>query len=407
MNFELFIAKRIVFGAGDRKVVSQPVVKIALSSIALGIAVMIVSLMVVTGFKKEITNKAVGFGTHIRISNFDTNSSYEEQPVDKNQPFYEKIKSDPDVKNIQVYATKAGIIKTKEEIHGILLKGIGTDFDRDFFRDKLKEGTFFSVSDSGRSDKVILSSKVAALLNLQVNENLFVYFIQKPPRIKKFMIAGIYETGLDEFDNIYVFCDIANIRQLNDWTSEQIGGFEVTLKNFNNLDKAGKKFYNETGYKFKTETVKELYPEIFNWLDLLNINVIIIIVLMIIVAGINMISTLLIIILENTPMIGIMKAMGAEDISIRKIFLYVAVYIITIGLLIGNAFAFIISFLQWKFGWIKLPQESYYISVVPIDFSYINILLLNIGTIILCSLMLIIPSMIVTKIQPVKAIRFD
>src|SRR6185436_9721091 len=250
-------------------------------------------------------------------------------------------------------------------------------------------------------------SKVANLLNLKVKDNLFVYFIQKPPRIKKFVIAGIYETGLDEFDNIYVFCDIANIRQLNDWTHDQVGGFEVMLKDFDKLDKAGQKIYNETGFKFKTETIKELYPQIFNWLDLLNINVIIIIVLMIVVAGINMISTLLIIILENTPMIGIMKAMGAEDISIRKVFLYVAVYIITIGLIIGNAFAFILCFLQWKFGWVALPQESYYVSVAPVDFSYLNILLLNIGTIILCSLMLVVPSMLVTKIQPVKAIRFD
>jgi lipoprotein-releasing system permease protein len=407
MNFELFIAKKIVFGAGGRSAVSQPVVKIALASIALGIAVMVVSLMVVTGFKKEITNKAVGFGTHIRISNFDSNSSYEEEPVNKNQPFYEKIKSDPDVKNIQVYATKAGIIKTKEEIHGILLKGIGPDFDGSFFRDKLKEGTFFSVSDSGRSDKVLISSKVSKLLNLKLNDNLFVYFIQKPPRIKKFVISGIYETGLDEFDNIYVFCDIANIRQLNDWTNEQVGGFEVMLKDFNNLDKTGQRIYNMTGFKFKTETIKELYPQIFNWLDLLNINVIIIIVLMIIIAGINMISTLLIIILENTPVIGILKAMGAEDISIRKIFLYVSVYIITIGLIIGNIFAFALCFLQWKYGIITLPQESYYVSVAPVDFSFMKIIILNIGTIILCSLMLIIPSMYVSKIQPIKAIRFD
>ncbi|MEP7170814.1 MAG: FtsX-like permease family protein, partial [Bacteroidota bacterium] len=204
-----------------------------------------------------------------------------------------------------------------------------------------------------------------------------------------------------------VFCDIANIRQLNDWTNEQVGGFEVMLKDFNNLDKAGQKIYNETGFKFKTETIKELYPQIFNWLDLLNINVIIIIVLMIIVAGINMISTLLIIILENTPMIGMLKAIGAEDISIRKIFLYVSVYIITIGLVIGNVFALTLSFLQWKYGIVTLPQESYYVSVAPVDFSFMKIIFLNIGTIILCSLMLIIPSMYVSKIRPVKAIRFD
>lgn len=407
MNYELFIAKRIVLGTREKGTVSRPVIKIALASIAIGIAVMIVSVMVVNGFKNEITDKAVGFGTHIRISNFDSNYSFEEEPVDKNQLFVSQLKSDPEIQNIQVFATKAGIIKTKEDIHGVVLKGIGPDFDWNFFGDKIKEGTVFSVNDIGKSDKAIISTKIANLLNFKLKDDLVVYFIQQPARIRKFKIAGIYETGLDEFDNIYVFCDIAQIRQLNDWKNDQVGGFEVMVKNFKNLDEVGKKVYNATGYKFKTETIKELYPQIFNWLDLLNINVIIIIILMIAVAGINMISTLLIIILENVPMIGILKSMGAKDISIRRVFLYVSGYIIIIGLFLGNIFAVLVCFLQWKFGWITLPQESYYVSLVPVSFTWGNILLLNIGTIVLCLLMLIIPSMIVTKIQPVKAIRFD
>lgn len=407
MNYELFIAKRIVFGSQSGRTISRPVVKIALASIAIGIAVMICAVMVVNGFKNEITEKAVGFGTHIRISNFDANNSFEEQPVEENPPFYNALKSDPDVSHIQVYATKAGIIKTKDEIHGVVLKGVSNDFDWNFFKRKIIKGSVFATSDSLKSDKVLVSLKVAKLLNLKLNDDLFVYFVQQPPKIRKFKIAGIYETGLDEFDNLYVFCDIANIRKLNDWTATQVGGFEVTLKNFNDLDVLAAKIYNETGYGFKTETVKELYPQIFNWLDLLNMNVIIIIVLMIVVAGINMISTLLIIILENTQMIGILKAIGAGNISIRKMFLYVAVYLIAIGLLFGNIFALLLCFIQLKTGWIKLPQESYYVSVVPIDFSMWNILLLNAGTILICTLMLIVPSMIITKIQPVKAIRFD
>lgn len=407
MNYELFIAKRIVFGSQSGRTISRPVVKIALASIAIGIAVMICAVMVVNGFKNEITEKAVGFGTHIRISNFDANNSFEEQPVEENPPFYNALKSDPDVSHIQVYATKAGIIKTKDEIHGVVLKGVSNDFDWNFFKRKIIKGSVFATSDSLKSDKVLVSLKVAKLLNLKLNDDLFVYFVQQPPKIRKFKIAGIYETGLDEFDNLYVFCDIANIRKLNDWTATQVGGFEVTLKNFNDLDVLAAKIYNETGYGFKTETVKELYPQIFNWLDLLNMNVIIIIVLMIVVAGINMISTLLIIILENTQMIGILKAIGAGNISIRKMFLYVAVYLIAIGLLVGNIFALLLCFIQLKTGWIKLPQESYYVSVVPIDFSMWNILLLNAGTILICTLMLIVPSMIITKIQPVKAIRFD
>lgn len=407
MNYELFIAKRIVFSKGKKKTISRSVVKIAMASIAIGIAVMIGAIMVVQGFKNEITEKTVGFGTHIRITNFDTNNSFEEEPVDKNQSFYGILKKDPEVKSIQVFATKAGIIKTKEEIHGVVLKGISSDFDWNFFRDKMKKGTIFSLNDSLRSDKVIISSKVSRLLNLKLNDDLFIYFIQEPTRIKKFNISGIYETGMDEFDEVYVFCDINQLRQLNGWKPNQVGGFELMLTDFNKLNEVSKKVYNQTGYKFKTETVKELYPQIFNWLDLLNINVIIIIILMIVVAGINMISTLLIIILENISMIGILKAMGAQSFSIRKVFLYVSIGVIAIGLFIGNIFAISVCFLQWKFHWITLPQESYYVSVVPIDFSWTNILLLNIGTVIICSFMLIIPSMIVTNIQPVKAIRFD
>lgn len=407
MNYEHFIAKRIVFGSGSKRTISQPVVKIALVSIALGIAVMIVSVLVMKGFKKEITEKAVGFGTHIRISNFDSNSSFEEEPVDKNQPFYNQLKSDADVKSIHVFATKAGIIKTNEEIHGVVLKGIGADFDWSFFRNKMKAGTVLEISDTGKSDQVIISTKIANRLKLKLHDDLVVYFIQQPPRIRKFIITGIYETGLDEFDNMYAFCDIGQIRKLNDWTEDQVGGFEVTINDFKKLSSVAKKVYNQTGYTFKTETITELYPQIFNWLDLLNINVLIITVLMIVVAGVNMISTLLIIILENTPMIGILKAMGAENFSIRKVFLYVSAYIISTGLIFGNIFALLICFLQWKYGWITLPQESYYVSVVPVNFSLEYILLLNSGTIVLCLLMLIIPSMLVTKIQPVKAIRFD
>ncbi|MFI5218394.1 MAG: ABC transporter permease [Bacteroidia bacterium] len=407
MNYELFIAKRIVFGAKGTGTVSKPIVKIALASIALGIAVMIIAEMVVNGFKNEITEKTTGFGAHIRISNFDSNYSFEEEPVNKNQPFYEMLKSDADIKHIQVYATKAGIIKTENEIHGVVLKGIGSDYDQNFLQKKIIAGNVFTVSDTGKSDKVLVSSKIASLLQLKLNNDLIVYFIQQPARIRKFKISGIYETGMDEFDNLYAFCDIAQIKKLNDWSNDQVGGFEVTIKDFKKSDVVAKKIYHETGYKFKTETITELYPQIFNWLNLLNINVIIIIVLIIAVAGINMISTLLIIILENTPLIGIMKAMGAENISIQKVFLYVSVYIISTGLLLGNIFALVLCFLQWKFGWITLPQESYYIKVVPIDFNGLNYLLLNAGTIIICTFMLIIPSMLVTKIQPVKAIKFE
>lgn len=407
MNHEQNIARRIVFGSKESRALSQPVVKLAITSVALGIAIMIIAVMVVRGFQNEISNKAVGFGMHIRISNFDRNNSFEEEPFDSNQPFVNKIAADPAVKSISSFATKAGIVKTKEEIQGIVLKGVDKDFDNSFFSNKIISGKFFNPADSSQANDVIISIKLASLLKLKLNDNLSVYFIQQPPRVRKLKITGIYETGLEEFDKTFAICNINILRKLNDWNANDVGGFEVTLHSIKNLDKVSTKIYNETGFHFKTETIRELYPQIFNWLDLLNMNVVIIIILMIAVAGINMISTLLILILENTRLIGIMKAMGASNASMRKIFILVAAYIIGIGILTGNAVAFLLCTLQNKFGWITLDQQSYYLDKVPVDFSLPQVLLLNIGAIVICIAMMLLPAMLVTRISPVKAIRFD
>lgn len=407
MNFEFYIAKRLIFNAEKQHRISRPVVRLAILSVAIGLAVMIISVMVVTGFRNEIVKKVTGFNAHLRISNFDNSNTYGETPLNKNQPFYREIKSNPDIRHIQTYATKAGIIKTNTEIQGILLKGVGTDFNWEFFNDKIISGKPFTVSPGVKTDEVLISKNTASLLRLKVNDPLVVYFIQQPPRVRKFNISGIYQTGLEEFDNLYMLADMSHLQQLNDWKPDQVAGFEVMLNDFHQLDKVAPEIYKTVGFQFNTKTIVELYPQIFNWLELQNINVYIIISLMVLVASINMISTLLILILENVSMIGILKSIGAADISVRKVFLYMTAILIGYGLILGNLAGGTLCYLQSRYGLIKLPQESYYVSVVPVNLSLPFLAAINAGTLLVCLLMLIIPSMVVSKISPVNAIRFD
>lgn len=407
MNIELFIAKRIVFGGDKNQSISKPIVRIAMFGVALGLCVMIISMAVVTGFQQQIRDKVIGFGGHIQITNYDANNSLEIKPINKNQSFIPALRKMEGVKHIQVFATKAGIIKTKDAIEGVVLKGVGKDFDWNFFKDKIIEGSPITFKKNEKSEEVIISKYMADRLNLKVNEKIRMYFIQEPPRVRAFKISGIYETGLEEFDKMFVIADIGHIQKLNDWHEDEVGGFEVLISNFDDLDQMGKKIYKTVGYNLNARTIKEVYPQIFDWLQLQNINVIIIIVLMIIVAGINMISALLIIILERTNMIGILKALGADNFSIRKTFLYIATYLTGFGMLWGNVLGLSLCLLQKYTHVISLPQESYYVSVVPINFSYLHFLTLNGGTLFICVLMLLLPTMIITKISPVKAIAFS
>ena len=304
---------------------------------------------------------------------------------------------------------KAGIIKTKEEIYGIVVKGVGSDFDWSFFNEKIIEGSSFLVNDEKAQNDVLLSNHIATKMKLKVGDKMFLYFIQKNGQLrpKDFIVKGIYQTGLEQFDNLYVIADIAHIQKRNGWEKNEVGGFEVLIDDYNDLEKMGDYVYENVGYKLHSSTIKDQNPDIFNWLSLQDYNVNIIIILMIIVAIINIISALLILILERTNMIGILKALGMPNWNVRKIFLYNAVHLIVKGLIWGNAIGIIICIVQQQFGFLTLPEESYYVSVVPIELNILNILLLNIGTLVLCVLMLLIPSFVITKITPVKAIRFD
>jgi lipoprotein-releasing system permease protein len=405
LSADFFIARRIL--SKGKANFSRPVIRIAILSIALGLIVMFVAIAILTGFQKQVRQKVIGFGGHIQISHFDENTSYELQPISTHQEFYPSLDKVPGIRHIQVYALKAGIIKTSSQIQGIVLKGVGSDFDWSFFGNRIVKGTYLHVTDTARSNDVIISKKLASLLQLRLHDDLRVYFLSGNTTLgRKFRICGIYETGLEEFDKLYILCDIRQIQKLNNWNPDQVAGFEVLIDDFHDIDRLGKYVYKRIGFSLDAKTIKQLYPQIFDWLDLQDINVLIILILMILVAGITMISTLLIIILERTGMIGILKALGMRNPGIRRIFMINAVYITGIGMFWGNIVGLGLCFLQLRFGIITLPQESYYVSVVPINLDPLNILLLNAVTLVICTVMLIVPSYIVTKVSPVRAIRF-
>ena len=408
MNTEYFIAKRITTGYTNSSRFSKPIVKIAMLSIALGLAVMIITVAVVTGFQQQIRDKVIGFGGHIQVASFDNNESYAFNPVDKRPPFYQKILTNTAIKHIQAVASKAGILKANGEIQGVVVKGVDTDFDWSFFKESLLAGTILTPDSSGKN-KLLISKLIANKLGIKLNDAVPIYFIQKQQqRVRKFTVCGIYDSGMGEqFDDLFVFTNLNIIQKLNDWTPNQVAGFEITVNNFNKVDEIADTVDNEVGYEFKVQTIKESFRQVFSWLAAQDINAVIVISLMILVASINMISALLILILERTNMIGILKALGAGNWTVRKVFLYSAVYLIGKGLFWGNLIAVSFCLLQQRFGFIKLDPESYFISQMPININGIHILLLNIGTLMACVAMLIIPSYIVTRITPVKAIRFN
>jgi lipoprotein-releasing system permease protein len=414
MNFPWFVAERLIKGRVNEKSFSRPINVIAIIGIALGLAVMILAISILTGFKKEIREKVVGFGSHIQITNFDSNNSYETTPVSDTQGFIPKIRKIPGISHLQVFATKAGIIKTDQDIQGVVLKGVGPDYDWSYFSSCMVDGSVFSVSDTIIGNNVIISKKISEMLNLKKGDSFTMHFIQDPPRVRKFKISGIYETSLEEFDQIYVFCDIGHIKRLNGWDNDMVSGFEVFIDDFDKLDDMTLAVRDAIGYKiteedtkFKVNNIRTKYPQIFDWLNFQDVNVIIIIVLMLVVAGFNMVSGLLILILEKTNMIGILKALGSEDTSIRRVFMYQAAYLIGKGLLWGNLIGLGLAFFQLKTGFITLDPSSYFIKTVPINLNLLHILLLNAGTMTAIIIMLIVPSQLISRITPVKAIRYD
>ncbi len=412
-NTELFIARRLSHDPESKKAVSRPITKISIIAVALSLVVMIVSVAIVTGFKNEITDKVLGFGGHIQVQNYDSNTSYETRPISTQLDFVSKLPSIPGIAHVQKYAYKPGIIKTKDNIQGIVLKGVATDFDWSFFKKNMHAGEVLSLSDTGTSNQMIISKSISLLLNLKLHDKIDIFFVQNPPLVRRFKIVGIYDTKFDEFDKTFVFCDIKQIQRLNKWTPDQISGFELTTTDFKKVegttydveDVAGLTVLPD-GSGIKVSNIKQKFTQIFDWLNLQDINVAVILALMLFVAAFNMISGLLIFILERTHMIGVLKALGASNFLIQKIFLYHSAYVTIIGLFWGNVIGIGLCLLQKYFHLVKLDETNYYLSSVPINLQLDHVFLINIGTFLTVFVMLLIPSLLIARITPEKTIRY-
>lgn len=387
---------------------SKPIVRVAVGGIALGLAVMILTLAVMNGFQKSIREKVIGFGSHIQITGFDTNESFETDSMNRNQPTVEAVKKLQGVRHVQVYATKAGIIKSGNQLMGVVLKGVDKDFDWNFFKANLKEGKLFSLADTV-GDQVLVSRFIANKMNLKVGKKFRMFFLRgNETRQRAFHVAGIYDTGLtDGFDDLFLLCDIRQVQKLNDWDTNLVAGYEVLVDNYESLEKATQEVLNTIDINLNAQSIKELTPQIFSWLDVLDVNALIIIVLMLFVSMINMISALIILILDRTNMIGTLKALGASDRSVIRIFLIHASKLIVFGMVIGNILGLTMCWLQDQFGLVHLDEASYYVKTVPIHINWVSLILLNVATLLLCELALLLPALIVTRISPVRAIRFS
>ncbi|MDA9555041.1 ABC transporter permease [Pelobium sp.] len=405
MNLELFIARRISLRA--ERTFSKLIVRIAIVGIMLGLGVMLLSIAIVKGFKAEIREKVRGFNGDIQYLKYDLNSSYENSPFSLSQKVLVQTASFKEVEHLAPFATKPGIIKANNEVEGVILKGVDKQYDWSYFNKILVSGKTIDFADSTKASKqIIISDLLAKRLNLKVGDDFLMYFVQESLRKRKFEIVGIYNTGVEEVDKTYVIGDISLIRKLNNWENIEAGGYEIRIKDFNNLDQSAVDLSDFLPPQIKTVSVKESYPVIFDWLSLLDINAQVILVLMLIVAVINMVSALLIMILERTNMIGLLKALGETNWGVRKIFLYNAAYLVGFGMVLGNVFGLGLGYIQQKTHVFKLDEASYYMKFVPIQFGVWDILLINLGTLLICLLVLIIPSVLVTKISPVKAIAF-
>ena len=415
MNFELFIARKVHFSklAGDRKV-TPPAIRIAVTGIALGLATMIIAVAIVVGFKKEVRNKVIGFGAHIQITNFDSNASYETTPIYVNDSLVKALYNFPGIRQVEAYATKPGILKTETDFQGIVLKGIDENYDWTFFQDHLKEGELPVISADTMSTDVLISRYLTNLLGLKCGDSFLSYFVQDNVRPRRFHICGIYDTGFADYDKLFVIADIKQVRRLNSWTDDAVSGLELFVSDYDKLDMVTENLYfhlmeksDQAGNILYVRSVKDLNPMIFNWLNVLDMNVVVILVLMLAVAGFTMISGLLIIILERTNMIGILKALGQQNGSIRKVFLYISFFLIGKGMIWGNVIALLFCFVQSKFEILALDPSNYYLDAVPVDLSFTTWLLINLGTLSVSMLMLLGPSYLITKINPARTIRFE
>lgn len=408
MNLEFLIAKKMALG--DEGSFSSFIVKIAIAAVAISLATMIIATAVIQGFKVDISDKVFGFWGHIHINNFDNDRSQESlYPIVKDTTLMTALGNDSRIKHVQSFANKTGILKKEDNIDGIIFYGVSSDFDWTFFQNNLVSGEIFQVEEGKRANDIIISQYTSDRLGLSVGDDLIAYMNKKQrPSPRKLKVVGIYKTGMQEYDEQYALIDIGHIQRMNGWGSNEVGGLSVFVKNRADVAEVNENiYYQMLSHEQTSVTLEESYPNIFEWLNLQNMNERILLGLLFILGAVNMVTALLILILERTRMVGILKSLGASNFSIQKVFLYNAAYIILIGLIIGNIIGLSLAFLQAKFGIVKLPEESYYLDVAPVVFNPVTIVLLNVGVLVFCLLVLFIPSILVRYINPIKAIRFD
>lgn len=412
MNFEYFIARRIAAHKDYKSSISAPIIKIAILAISLGMITMLISVATSVGLQKKIKEKVSAFNGDLIITNFDTNNSDDSQvPISMQQDFYPDFTISDNVSHIQITASKGAVIRTQTDFEGIIVKGVGPDYNWSYFKDFLTQGVVPTYDTPQMSNQVLISQYLANRLGLKVGDKALAYFFNKnsstPPRTRAFTISGLYNSGFQQFDAQFIIADIRHIQRLNKWEPDQIGAFELFVKDFDLIEQTNIQVYNAIGSTLDTQSIRNRFYAIFEWLDLFDFNVALIIVMMIIVAGFNMITALLVLILERTKMIGILKALGSDNWSVRKIFIYNAMYLVGVGLFWGNIIGIGLLLLQQHFDLFALDPNTYYVSQVPVYLHWSYIVALNLGTLILCFLILLIPSYIISKISPVKAIRFE
>jgi lipoprotein-releasing system permease protein len=403
LNVALFISKRL---QNSKKAgYTTTVISIATFSVALGIFVMVISYSILLGFKDTIIKKITSFSSHMQITKYDSNESYDDLPMPASKKnLFQNIS---EIKHIHAYALKTGLLKTDDELHGVILKGLENDFDTSLFQENLVEGKFIRWNDTAESLDILISKKTSAKLNLKVGDQVLLYFIQNPPRFRKVHVSGIYSTGMEELDDIFVIGDLKLIRKLNNWNDSIVGGIEIFIHDFKKINEIEKKIFDAMDYDMQLELVTDKYVQIFDWMRLLDKNVVIFLIIVLCVAGFNMMSSIVIMIMERTQMIGILRALGASNFMIGKIFLFNGIALLLKGLLVGNLLALLFCLAQYKLKFIPLDPENYYMSYVPIYWDIENIIILNAIIIFLIIIALLTPFLIIKRIPPSRAIRFS
>ena len=415
MGLELFIARRIYGEKSTEQRFSQPAIQIALTGIAIGLAVMIISVFVVLGFQREVTEKVVGFGSHAQVLSLSLDEYGMLCPVVTNDSLMQVVNDEPGVRHAQVFAMKQGMLKTDEDFIGVQMKGVGEDYDLSFFRRYLTEGELPSFSADSSSNQILLSRRIADAMHLKCGERVFAYFVGTDDiRARRFTIAGIYETHLAEFDRVMCLTDLRTIRKLNNWKNDESSGIELIVDGFEEGDQVANALARKVNHTQDrigalrgVFSIREIVPHIFSWLDVLDMNVVMIIILMLLVGGFTIVSGLLIVMLERIQMIGIMKALGATNGMVRRIFRHFAVMLVGKGMLIGNAVALVLCFLQQRFGLIRLDPDTYYIDAVPVEFNWVYLLLINLGVLLISSLIIFGSSYLMSIKGPASTIRYE